>query len=96
MVLPVALLLFAVSAWLAVRRGQRLALWFLGAGAGIVGALWLMGQLRIPWPDFGLWTVFVLNPYLLLTLGFTLLVGGGVGVLVRLVRGGLRRGGHVN
>jgi len=34
MVLPVALLLFAVSAWLAVRQGQRLAPWFLGAGAG--------------------------------------------------------------
>ncbi len=95
MVLPVALLLFAVSTWLAVRQGQRLAPWFLGAGAGIVGVLWLMGRLRIPWPDLGLWTVFVLNPYLLLTLGFALLVGGGLGMLVRLVHGGLRRGGRV-
>jgi hypothetical protein len=94
MVLPVTLLLFAVATWLAVDRGQRLAPWLLGAGAGIVGALWLMGRLRIPWPDFGLWTVFVLNPYLLVTLGFALLVGGGVGVVVCLVRGALGRGSH--
>ena len=45
--------------------------------------------------DLGLWTVFVLNPYLLLTLSFALLVGGGLGMLVRLVHGGLRRCGRV-
>lgn len=85
-----ALLLFVLLAVVATRvalaRSQALAPWFLATGLGLVGAMYLLGRFRVPWPDFGLWTVFLLNPYLLLTLGFTLTVGGGIGVAVTIVR----------
>ena len=72
--------------WLALANAQRLAPWFLGAGADLFGFLWLLGQLRVPWPDLGGWTIFVLNPYLLVTLSFVLLIAGGIGTLVKFAR----------
>ena len=63
---------------------QRLAPWFLLAGALLLGGLWLLGRLRIPWPDLGMWTVFILNPYLLVTLALVLTTAGAIGTAVRL------------
>ena len=86
MVAPIFLVVAAGATWLALARDQRLAPWFLGLGALLFGSLWLLGRLRIPWPDLGLWTVSILNPYLLVTLSFTLLIAGGIGTAVRLAR----------
>jgi hypothetical protein len=69
---------------LALVRSQRLAPWFLLIGAPLLGGLWLLGRLRIPWPDLGLWTLFILNPYLLVTLSSVLVVAGAIGTAVRL------------
>jgi hypothetical protein len=86
MVTPIFLLLVAGATALAVARSQRLAPWFLIIGALLLGGLWLLGRLRIPWPDLGLWTVFVLNPYLLITLSFVLVTAGAIGTTIRIAR----------
>lgn len=86
MVLIGLLVLTVLVTPLGLARSQRWAPWLLGAGAALFGALWLMGRLRIPWPDLGLWAVFVLNPYLFLTLSYVLIVAGAVGTAVKLVR----------
>ena len=61
---PFFALLVAGATWLVVAKTPRLAPWFLCFGALLFGFLWLLGQLRIPWPDLGVPTVFLLNPYL--------------------------------
>jgi hypothetical protein len=71
---------------LALANAQRLAPWFLAVGALLLGGLWLLGRLRIPWPDLGFWTLFVLNPYLLVTFSFVLVIAGGIGTAVRIAR----------
>jgi hypothetical protein len=76
MVAPFFLALVAGATILALRGSQRLAPWFCVAGALLFGSLWLLGALRIPWPDLGLWTVYVLNPYLYATLSFVLMIAG--------------------
>lgn len=38
---------------LALARSQRLAPWFLLAGTLLIGGLWSLGRLRIPWPAAG-------------------------------------------
>lgn len=86
MVTPIFILLVAGATVLALARSQRLAPWFLLVGALLLGGLWQLGRLRIPWPDLGLWTVFVLNPYLLITLSFVLVAAGTIGTGVRIAR----------
>jgi len=86
MVAPLFVLLVAGATALALARSQRLAPWFLLVGGLLLGGLWLLGQLRIPWPDLGLWTVFVLNPYLLITLSFVLVTAGAIGMAIRIAR----------
>ena len=86
MVLGVFLLLVVGMTALALGRSQRLAPWFLAVGGLFLGGLWLLGRLRIPWPDLGLWTAFVLNPYLLVTLSFALLIAGAIGTAWRFAR----------
>jgi hypothetical protein len=86
MVTPIFLLLVAGATALAVARSQRLAPWFFIIGALLLGGLWLLGRLRIPWPDLGLWTVFVLNPYLLITLSFVLVTAGAIGTAISIAR----------
>ena len=76
---------------LTLARSQRLAPWFLLVGALLLGGLWLLGRLRIPWPDLGLWTVFVLNPYLLVTLSMVLVTAGAIGTGVSIARRFSRR-----
>lgn len=85
MFVPIFFVLVAGATVLALRESQRLAPWFLLVGLLLFGGLWLMGQLRIPWPDLGLWTVFVLNPYLYVTLSFVLMIGGAIGTAVKIV-----------
>ena len=86
MVLPIFVLLVVGMTALALARSQRLAPWFLLIGAPVFGVLWLLGRLRVPWPDLGMWSVFVLNPYLLVSLSFTLMIAGGIGMAVRIAR----------
>jgi hypothetical protein len=86
MVAPIFVLLLAGMTALALARSQRLAPWFLLVGAPLCAGLWLLGRLRIPWPDLGLWTGFVLNPYLLVTLSFVLVIAGAIGTAVRIGR----------
>ena len=86
MVVPIFLVLVAGATVLALRESQRLAPWFLLAGVLLFGSLWLMGQLRIPWPDLGPWAVFVLNPYLYATLSFVLMIAGAIGTAVKIAR----------
>jgi len=83
---PFFALLVAGATWLVVAKAPRLAPWFLGLGALLFGFFWLLGQLRIPWPDLGMPTVLLVNPYLLATLSFTLLLAGAIGTIVRVVR----------
>ena len=86
MVAPFFALLVAGATWLVVARTPRLAPWFLGLGALLFGFLWLLGQLRIPWPNFGVPIIFVLNPSLVATLSFVLLIAGGIGTVVKIAR----------
>ena len=86
MVAPIFFVFVAGATIFALRGSQRLAPWFLLVGVLLFGGLWLLGILRIPWPDLGLWTVFVLNPYLLITLSFVLMIAGTIGTVVRLAR----------
>lgn len=90
MVLPVFLLLAIPLAWLAARSWR----WAVGqtlTGAAILGALFAMGKLRIVWPDFGFPLALVLNPYLVLTLGYLLVIAGAIGLLAAGRRALLRR-----
>lgn len=82
------ILLIAVAGGIlfTLTRGQRWAPWFLALGVLMFSTLWLMGRWRIPWPDLGLWAVFVLNPYLFLTLSFVLMVAGLVGTAANVLR----------
>lgn len=68
---------------LAPARSRRLAPWFLLAGTLLLSSLWSLGWLRIPWPDLGVWTAFVLNPYLLATLSLVLMTVGAIGTIAR-------------
>lgn len=80
MVLPVVLLLVIPLAWLTARSWR----WAVGqalAGAVILGLLFLMGRLRIAWPDFGFPLAMLLNPYLLVILGYLLTIAGAIGLL---------------
>jgi uncharacterized membrane protein YgdD (TMEM256/DUF423 family) len=86
MVLPVFVLLVVSMTALALARSQRLAPWLLLIGTPLYGGLWLMGRLRIPWPDLGLWSVFVLNPYLLVSISFVLMIAGWIGMAVQIAR----------
>jgi hypothetical protein len=70
----------------ALAWSQRLAPWFLLVGTPLFGGLWLLGRLRIPWPDLGMWTVFILNPYLLVSLSCILMIAAGIGTAVRIAR----------
>ena len=86
-VVAVAMLLVTAGATaLALFRGQRLAPWFLAIGVPLCGGLWLLGVLRVPWPDLGVWTKYPLNPYLLVTLSFILVAAGLIGTAVRVIR----------
>lgn len=82
----VVLLVTVGVAALALGWLQRLAPWFLVVGVPLCGGLWLLGVLRVPWPDLGLWTKYPLNPYLLVTLSFSLVAAGLLGTAVRVVR----------
>jgi len=84
MVLPIFFVVVAGATVLALRESQRLAPWFLLVGLLLFGGLLLMGQLRISWPDLGLWTAFVLNPYLYVTLSFVLMIAGAIGTSVKI------------
>jgi hypothetical protein len=86
MVAPIFFVLVAGATVLALRGSQRLAPWFLLVGVLPVGSFWLLGVLRIPWPDLGPWTVFVLNPYLLITISYVLLIAGAIGTTVKIAR----------
>ena len=86
MVAPLFALLVAGATWLVVARNPRLGPWCLGVGALLFGFLWLLGQLRIPWPNFGVPIIFVLNPYLVASLSFVLLIAGGIGTVVKIAR----------
>jgi uncharacterized membrane protein len=79
--------LLAVAVLLAADRAQRLAPWFLAIGVTLAGSLWLMGRLRVPWPELGPWTVVVLNPYLLVSVAFVLVAAGLLGTTLRIIRG---------
>jgi hypothetical protein len=85
-VAPIFAILVAGATVLALARSQRLAPWFLLVGALLLGGLWLLGRLRMPWPDLGPWTVLVLNPYLLATLSLVLVTAGAIGTAVRIAR----------
>jgi hypothetical protein len=86
MVAPIFFVVVAGVTVLALKGSQRLAPWFLLLGVLLFGSLWLLGILRIPWPDLGPWTVFVLNPYLFVTLSFVLMIAGAIGTVVRVAR----------
>lgn len=81
-----ALILIVLVTLLALASSQRWAPWLLLVGLGLFGSLWLLGRLRIPWPNVPAPYVLVLNPYLLIVLSFALIVAGTVGVAVRLLR----------
>ncbi len=85
MAMAVALILIVAATLLALGWRQRCAPWFLGAGLGFLGSLRVMARLGIAWPDLGMWSL-VLNPYLIVTLAFVLVIAGAVGVTVRLFR----------
>jgi hypothetical protein len=74
-------ILLVIAGLLALDRSQRLAPWFLAVGGPLAGGLWLLGRLRVPWPDVGLWTVYVLNPYLLVPLSSVLVAADVLGTL---------------
>jgi hypothetical protein len=72
-------------------RSARAGRWCLATGLLLLALLYAMGRLRIPWPDLGRSTVFVLSPYLLVTLGYLLAAAGALALLLRRMRRGPTR-----
>ena len=85
-----ALAFAAAIALLALRlHRSRHAGWrCLAVGLLLFATLYGMRRFRIAWPDLGRWTVFPLNPYLILSAAYLLIGGGARAVLLRWARRG--------
>ena len=80
MVVPIIVVLVIPLAWLASRSWR----WAIGqaiAGFLIVMVLYVMGVLGFVWPDMGLPLALLLNPYLVVTVGYLLLIAGAIGLI---------------
>lgn len=76
---------------LVLHRVPRTAAWCVAIGGALFATLYGMGRLGIVWPDPGPRAVFLLNPYLFLTLSYVLVAGGTVALVVRWARRWLGR-----